>query len=252
MIDFKKAYPRISQFEEFDAAEAKDEIFNALAQQFDRRMQQGGNDSDFLAYELERMEAFRDNINPPYAVRTLDGISLYPLFCSGWEATRGRSVYIPNNCYKFCPEITQQITDKYDETGAPDGYFEKLTALAMEEYIRGMGAAKYYLFLLARKDKKEEPAIKKEPEPLETQVRDILQKAFINAGELQFNSLIEHITADKRPEYNPKLVPDVTKTALYKILAKLIPLGYDRKHLASVFSDLCSMDYDSLCRKISN
>lgn len=162
-INFDEVYPNRSQFETFNAEDSRDEVYHMFMLFFNDSINVDGNDTDFIQYEIERLEAMRDNINPLYDVRTLDGINLYPLFRSGWEATRARSIYITNNCYKFCPEIKEQIAQKYNETGTPEGYFEKLSSLAMEEVARGMGSAKYYLFL---KGYKVQPTTRTpEPEP---------------------------------------------------------------------------------------
>ena len=89
-----------------------------------------------------------------------------------------------------------------------------------------------------------------ETETKEQAVRRILKNSFINSGDAQFDSLIVHITAEKRPTYNPTLKIDGTKSDLYIALSKLIKLGYDRKHLASVFSELCDLDSELLYRKM--
>jgi hypothetical protein len=96
-------------------------------------------------------------------------------------------------------------------------------------------------------------ADKANPEPTkEHQVRAILQPLFNDCGEHQFNSLIEHITAKKRPIYTPAIKFSGIKIQLYSKLMAVVELGYDRKHLASVFSELCAMNYDQLYKKISN
>ncbi len=91
--------------------------------------------------------------------------------------------------------------------------------------------------------------------PLETkeqQVRTILQPLFNDCGEHQFNSLIEHITAKKRPTYKPVIKFSGVKTNLYRKLMLVVDLGFTRQHLASVFSDICGMDYATLNKKISH
>lgn len=90
-----------------------------------------------------------------------------------------------------------------------------------------------------------------EPDKVQ-QVRTILQPLFNDCGPVQFDSLIEHITAKNRPAYIPVIRFSGTKTAIYKKLGAVLKLGYDRKHLACVFSELCAMDYDVLYKKIGN
>jgi hypothetical protein len=95
--------------------------------------------------------------------------------------------------------------------------------------------------------------IEKSTEPTKEQkVRAILQPLFNDNEVYQFDSLIEHITADKRPSYPTTIKFSGVKAKLYRELMKIVDLGYDRKHLASVFSELCSLDEELLYNKISH
>jgi len=86
----------------------------------------------------------------------------------------------------------------------------------------------------------------------EQQVRTILHPLFNDSGEFQFNSLIDHITADKRPENKSVIIFSGKKEELYTALRELKKY-VKRQRLLEVFTDIelkIGLDYYVLNKKI--
>jgi len=265
MIDWKEAFPNPEQFVFLDCENEVNNDCKPYINFFNERKEKAATVTQLKALiesELEGLEAHYNNIEPCKVVRSLDGINLYPLYKSGWNTAISMLFEITNNGYKHMPEIKEQVLSMYNETGTPPGYFETLSKISIEEEVSGMVDAKYYLYLkeqLRLTEQKTDIAVVagnaeiESEELVKNQVREILQRFFINSDEDRFNSLVENIITKVEKEYYPILQRNGTKTDLYKALMKLIRLKIaDRVHLAFVISKSCNdMDYDQTHRKMS-
>jgi hypothetical protein len=161
MIDFIKAFPNPTQFEEFDCEDEYKERLDSYVQSFNRRRERTVNILALIDSELKSLEERKDGINSPIITKSLDGIDLYPLFKQGWDwAISGLGCIVLNNSYKWCPEIKEQISAKYSEQDPPPNYFEVFSKISMEEVIEGMACAKYYYWLKDQENEKDKPLSK--------------------------------------------------------------------------------------------
>lgn len=148
MIDFTEAFPNKKQFEQLDCEDEYRERFNFYVKLFNISMAVTVSIPALIESEIKKMEGRRDNILYSQQTRSPDGISLHPLFTQGWErAIYGSGGTVVNNCYKWCPEIKEQISAKYNEQDLPLNYFETLSKISMEEVVEGMACAKFYYWL---------------------------------------------------------------------------------------------------------
>jgi hypothetical protein len=147
MIDFDKAFPTKDEFKELDTSNEIQAETEKLKRRFLSFYEAAPSKKEYIEHEIKDCEAYRDNIAPPQKVCFIDGVELYSCFQNGWKSAISGGDTVLNNVYKFSPSIKTQIEQKYTNDNLPENYFQRLSKVAMEEWIRGNATYRFYVWL---------------------------------------------------------------------------------------------------------
>ena len=195
-INFDEVYPKQGGGNAIIAADKVNDLFNHYVKQFNFAKETTVSIEALKQNEIEGLELMRDNKNPEYVPITPDGINLHPLFFQGWQSAILGKVFILPDCFKHCPEIKEQITAKYNETGTPPGYFENFAQLSYIEVINGWACSKFYHWLKEGQQQPTTQTQETEPPPQETtagKIKRILTEGL--TGIFEDDKHIDTITA---------------------------------------------------------